>query len=292
MSNLSITQKFFPFLFIAVISSACAGDSDDKEEVNIDSCYAQDHEWIVAAAGLKTKLGLFQQDFTAIANMELEETVCPEGTLVPLNGNKSELHLWLMMNYMLDNFDPEKFGQYNFGMPADKMKREIPITALDWLNFTSDPANPDFSLYSDYPDLKNIPTDKADSSGAMKPYDKPLQDASTLLTTLSEGLFAVVAVVDYLPPSFVSETEFETGYVMGYLLLGDWETGKLTCMMPLLAENSTEIDFTNYDGEIQDDEKIIGLLAMDKDLKLQTFESIKAIVRKMTGFSGTISVNN
>ncbi len=284
-------KQAFVYLTVALIAIRCGGESPVSEESNADSVYSDDHEWIVGAKELKEKLGTLQQDFTVIAHKELEESVCPEGATVPYRGDSEQMDVSLMMNYLLDNFDPENFGQFGFDIPADKKKRDVPLTELNWINFNTLSSGPDFSLFQDFPDLKNVPREVPDSNGQMVPYEKPLQDAEEVLRLFKNGLVCVVAVVDYLAPTFVSKDNFEGGYLTGYILVADWETAKLSCMVPLLAENQP-FDFSDFNEKVEAGIKPLELQAMEADIQNQTFDAIREIVRKMTGFGGKIRVND
>lgn len=253
--------------------SSCggSGNSSDEESVN-DSLYSNDHEWIVSAKELKETLGQLQASFTEIGNKEVEETICGEGETVPYTGNKNEMNIWMMTTYMLDNFSDSLFAKHDFKMPDVKIKGEIPLRELDWLNFNSSDSNM-FNLYKQYPDLTNIPKKVGDVSN-----DEMLQKASQVLKALKDGLFVVMAITDYVRPQYTSSTEFETGHVMAYILFADWKSGQLMCLTPVLAQNSTVIP-----KDLND---------MYEDLQAQTYLVIDSIARSKTGFIGDVSVNN
>jgi hypothetical protein len=263
-------MKNLIYLLPALMLFSCnGGDTTQEQESADDSLYADDHEWVVGAKELKDKLGSFQASFVEIGNKEVEETICPEGETVPYAGNQAEMNIWLMATYMLDNFSDSTFGKNDFKMPDVKIKGEIPLRELDWLNFNGYDSTL-FDLYKTYPGLTNIP--KKDGEGS---NDEMLQNANMVLKALKDGLFIVMAITDYVPPKQISETEFETGYLMAYILFADWKTGKLSCLSPLLAQSSRQTIFDQ-----------------GHDLQAQTYHALDSITRVKTGFKGTISVNS
>ena len=188
------------------------------------------------------------------------------------------MNIWMMATYMLDNFSDSTFGKNDFKMPNAMIKEEVPLRDLNWLNF-NDSDSMMFNLYKQYPDLKNIPKKVKGEDGVEVSNNEMVQCADKVLKALKDGLFVVIAITDYLPPKFTSTTEFETGHVMGYIMFADWNSGKLSCLSPLLAQNSSEINFDNFD-------------AMKSDLQLQTYENLDSIARSRTGFTGEVWVNN
>ena len=283
-------QKFIYILSLFVLFSCGGNSSSEDQETVEDSLYADDHEWIINAKKLKEKLGDIQQSFTDIGNKEVEETICEEGSTIPYSGNKDEMNVWMMTTYMLDNFSKEEFGKNNFEMPDVKMKSGIPLSELDWVNFNSTDFRM-FSLYSLYPDLNNIPKKYKDEDGVTVSNEEIVQNVNTVYKALEDGLFAVVAITDYLPPKYVSETEYETGYFMGYIMFADWETGELSCISPLLAQNSEEIDFSYTSEGLTDDEYSRAITAMNVDLHYQTDKVVDSLARLRTGFKGDVWVN-
>jgi hypothetical protein len=270
-------MKNLIYLLPAFMLLSCGGENPQNQQSANDSLYTDDHEWIVSAKELKEKLGDLQASFVEIGNKEVEETICPEGKTVPYTGNKDEMNIWLMATYMLDNFSDSAFGKNDFKMPDVKIKGEIPLRELDWLNFNSSDSTL-FDLYKTYPGLTNIPKKVKDQKGAETSNEETLQKANKVLKALKDGLLVVIAITDYLPPKQVSETEFETGYLMGYILFADWKTGELNCLTPLLAQNNAEVP-----KELE---------AMQVDLQYRTFNTLDSIARVKTGFNGIIHVNS
>lgn len=266
-------MKNLLYLIPALIISSCSGsgDSSDKESLN-DSLYSNDNERIVNAKELKEKLGQLQASFTEIGNKEVEETICGEGETVPYTGNKNEMNIWMMTTYMLDNFSDSLFAKNDFKMPDVKIKGEIPLRELDWLNFNSSDSNV-FNLYRQYPDLTNIPKKVGNISN-----DEMLQNVRKVLKALEDGLFVVMAITDYVRPKYTSSSEFETGHLMAYILFADWKSGQLMCLTPVLAQNSSVIPHD--------------LNSMYDDLQTQTYLVIDSIARSKTGFIGDVWVNN
>ena len=270
---------------------SCGGSgSSEAEGTAEDSLYSADHEWIVSAKKLKKKLGELQESFTEIGNKEVEETICNEASIVPYNGNKEEMNIWMMTTYMLDNFSKEEFAKYDFEMPALMIKNETPLSELNWLNINSLDFRM-FNVYSQFPDLTDVPKKIKDQDGMTIKTEEMLQNADMVLKAIEDGLFAVVVVTDYLPPVYMSETEYETGYVMGYITFADWEKGELSCISPFLAQNSPEISFEYTTDGVTDDKFTRQLSAMNADLQHQTDLVIDSIARARTGFEGKVWVN-
>lgn len=276
--------------FFALLSCGGSGESEDQETVE-DSLYRQDHEWIVSANTLKEKFGNLQKSFVGIGDKEVEETICTDASAVPYNGNQAEMNIWMMSTYMLDNFSKEDFGQHDFKMPPAMIKEVTPLSELNWLNMNSLVENM-FDVYLRYPDLTDIPRVVAGEDGSSISNEEIVQNADMALKAIDDGLFGVIAITDYLPPSYTSENEYETGYIMGYLMFADWDTGELSCISPLLAQNNEEIDFWNSGPETVGVEGSPELNAMKIDLQNQTFDAIAKIAKQRTGFGGDINVNS
>jgi len=281
-------MKNLIYLFPVFIFLSCGGSENllEQESAN-DTLYSDDHEWIVSARELKEKLGDLQASFTEIGNKEVEETICEEGETVPYTGNKNEMNIWLMATYMLDNFADSAFAKNDFNMPDVMIKSEIPLRDLNWLNFNNADTSM-FNLYREYPDLTNIPKVK-NLAGTEVSNKEMLQKAAMVLKALKDGLFVVIAITDYVPPKYVNDKEYETGHVMGYILFADWESGQLSCLSPLLAQNSAKINFDSPDGVLMNDD---GLNIMLADLQEQTFHALDSMTRAKTGFTGNVTVNN
>ncbi|MCB9222917.1 MAG: hypothetical protein R2780_13370 [Crocinitomicaceae bacterium] len=283
-------KKLIYFLPIIALTS-CGGSSDTENTDNEETAvYEQDHEWIVNANKLKDKLGDIQASFVEIGNKEVEETVCNDMSRVPYSGNKEVMNVWMMSTYMLDNFAKEEFGKHDFQMPDVAMKNGTPLRDLDWVNFNSTDFRM-FSAYRLYPELKDIPKKYKDEDGVSVSNEEIVQNLDMTYKALEDGLFAVVAITDYLKPQYVSKTEYETGYFMGYLMFADWETGQLSCISPLLAQNSETIDFSYTSDGLMDDEYSNAISAMNADLQFQTGKVVDSLARLRTGFEGEIWVN-
>jgi len=281
-------MKNLIYLFPVIMFFSCGGRENlqDQESAK-DTLYSDGHEWIVSAKELKEKLGDLQASFIEIGNKEVEEIICGEAATVPYTGNKNEMNIWLMATYMLDNFADSAFAKIDFKMPDVMIKSEIPLRDLNWLNFNNADTNM-FNVYKEYPDLTNIPKVK-NLNGTEVSNDEMLQRTSTVLKALKDGLFAVIAITDYVPPKYVNNKEYESGHVMGYILFADWKSGQLSCLSPLLAQNSAAINFDSQDGVSTNDD---GLNIMLADLQEQTFHSLDSLARVKTGFTGNITVNN
>jgi hypothetical protein len=284
-------MKSYIFYLPLLLLVSCAG-AESKEEIadTEPTVYGEDHEWVISAKRLKEKLGSLQASFTEIGGKEVEEIICPDDAIVPYTGNADEMNIWLMTTYMLDNFSVEEFGKHNFDMPDVMIKDEIPLAELNWLNMNVLDRQM-FNIYGQYPDLKDIPRKIKDQDGMSFSNEETVQKADMVLKAIEDGLFAVIAITDYLPPTYVSETEFESGYVMGYLMFADWESGQLSCVSPLLATNSDEIDFTYSTDGLTDDKFSKEVIAMQADLQHETFKAIDSLAKLRTGFEGDVWVN-
>lgn len=256
---------------------ACGGvDSIEEQVTEADTVYTADHEWISSAEKLKEKLGHFQAKFLEeIGNKEVEETICGESSKVPYRGNQSEMNVWLMTTYMIDNFTVDDFAKSNFNMPEALIRGETPLSELNWMNMNS---HDDllFEIYRQYPDLGAIPKMAEDGSSNEMMVSSP----HMMLKAIEDGLFGLIAITDYLPPVVENESTYETGYVMGYIMFAEWESGALSCISPFHALNDESKDFSGVSqGEMKD------------DLQLQTFSVIDSIARLRTGFTGEVYVN-
>lgn len=273
------------YLLPVFVMFSCGGsDASEDQVTEEDSLYKQDHEWIVAAQELKEKLAGVQASFVEIGNKEVEETVCTESSTFPYSGSNDEMNIWLMSTYMLDNFSGEEFGKNNFRMPEALIRNETPLSELNWMNVNGLDSGM-FNVYRQYPDLIDIPRKVEDESGMSYSNDEMVQKAGMLLRAIEDGLLGVVVITDYVPPTFTSDTEYESGYVMGYVMFADWENEELSCISPFLAQNNEEIELgNNSDGNVEN--------AMKADLQTQTFNVIDSIARVRTGFSGDVWVND
>jgi hypothetical protein len=279
-------------LFLLFMLFSCGGNtSSEVEQTKEDSLYSADHEWIVSAKKLKKKLADLQLSFTEIGNKEVEETVCTAESSIPYSGNKSEMNIWLMSTYMLDNFSSEDFGKHNFKMPPALIRNETPLAELNWLNINSLDTTL-FDIYKEYPDLIDIPKIAIDKEGMNHSNEAGVQNANTVLRAIEDGLLGVVVITDYVPPTYTSDTDYEAGYVMGYLMFADWQNDQLSCISPFLAQNSTEINFENTPDTEMDDKFSKEVIAMNTDLQNQTFGVIDSIARVRTGFKGNVLVNS
>lgn len=277
-------RKIQSFLFITLFIVACGGVQ--VEETNSEF-YDEDGELLTAARNLKEKLGDINASFNEVAQLELDQSVCTEGTTLPFQPEGDELNVFLMSNYMLSNFDKEKFGANDFNMPDMTLANGTPLSDFEWLNCQSQ-MNFGFALYRQYPDLKDVPRRVTKEEGDSYPYIKPLEDVKVVWDALSDGLFGVVAIVDYVPPVHTEGDAFEAGYIMGYVLFADWQKGTVDCMSPFLATSSEQIDFSYT----SDNEMSSMSTALNSDLMFNFDQQIKEIVRKASGFSGTIWVND
>ncbi|MBD3638760.1 MAG: hypothetical protein HUJ25_15510 [Crocinitomicaceae bacterium] len=285
-------MKKIVFVLPLFILFSCGGSSESEDhQTNEDSLYSVDNEWVLSAELLKKKLGYLQASFVEIGNKEVEETVCEEGATVPYYGSKEEMNVWLMTTYMLDNFSADEFGKNDFKMPSALIKNETPLTELNWLNINSLDSNM-FNVYCQYPDLTNIPKKVTDEDGNETSNEECLRKADQVLGAIESGLFGVIAITDYLPPSYTSDTEYETGYVMGYIMFADWETGELSCISPFLAQNNEEVDFAGIPENSGNDQYSKEVLTMRADLQTQTYNVIDSIARIRTGFTGDVWVNS
>lgn len=277
------------YLLPVLLLASCGGteETSDEQLSAEDTIYTSEHEWILSGNALKEKLASFQASFTDIGNKEVEETICGDESKVAYSGNPDEMNIWLLTTYMLDNFSAEEFGKHNFDMPDVAMKNGTLLSELNWLNFNSSDHRM-FSIYRLHPELENIPK-IVTQDGMDYSNDENVQKMDMVYKALEDGLLGVLAVTDYLPPTYVSETEFETGYIMGYIMFADWETGELSCISPFLAQNSNEIDF-NYSVE-NNDKYSKEVQAMNVDLQSQTYSVIDSLARKRTGFTGETWVN-
>lgn len=265
------------FLFIS-----CGGSADSEETSETpDTLYAADHEWMLAANTLKSKLAGIKASFTEIGNKEVEETICSESSSVPYTGNQEEMNIWLMSTYILDNFAADDFGKNGFEMPEAMIRDVTPLAELNWMNINS--LNPDmFEIYKQYPELANIPKEVKAEDGSLISNDAIVSAPNTVLKAIEDGILGVVVITDYLPPVLLDEGGYETGYMMGYILYADWETEQLSCITPILAENNETFDFTSSRD----------VSVLKADLQEQTFAVIDSITRVRTGFEGPVNVNN
>src|SRR5690606_23292385 len=181
-------------------------------------------------------------------------------------------------------------GKHNFRMPDVKMKNGVSLKELNWLNITSLDSTM-FDLYKNHPGLNAIPKNVEGADGKPISNDEMVKKPGSILNALEDGLLAVIAITDYLPPSYSNEKEFETGYIMGYLMFADWKNGVLSCITPLLAENSTQIHLSNS-SNIEDSPYSKEVMVMITDLQDQTYGMIDSIARMRTGFTGKVWVNN
>jgi len=261
------------FYLLALLTFVSCGGSEenaDEEEVTQDTVYLNDDAMILNAKTLKEKLAQFQSSFTAIGDKEVEESICTQSSTVPYNGSKEVLEIWTITTYLLNNFSAEDFGQYDFKMPAVNIRDSIPLSELNWLNFNGDDTTA-FDIYKTYPNLTDVSKSDEDVQNVEK--------VNELVNNLEAGLLCVIAITEYVPPVFNSDTDYETGYVMGYLMFADWETGELSCLSPLLSQNNEKIEFDSGDE----------MITMKTDLKDQTFAVIDSMARLRTGFEGSSS---
>ncbi|UKN00261.1 hypothetical protein K6119_11000 [Paracrocinitomix mangrovi] len=262
-------KKIVYFLPLFVLLS-CGGNGETETEEHADNQFYEDtHELIVSAKELKEKFASLQASFAEIGNKEVEETICYDGTTIPYNGNEKLMNVWVMSTYLLDNFSSEEFGKHNFSMPDALIREETPLSELNWLNINSLDTNM-FEVYKTFPELKEVP----------KSNEEMLQKPDMVLNAMQDGLLAVLAITDYLPPK-MTDGKFETGYVMGYIMFANWEKGSLSCISPLLAQNNATIDFEGTADEVA---------AMNADLQQQTFTTIDSIAKSRTAFGGPVKV--
>ena len=262
---------------LLLFSCGGAENSENQVESQEDTVYTADHEWIASAATLKKKFGHFQAKFLEeIGNKEVEETICGESSKVPYAGNKSQMNVWLMSTYMIDNFTVDDFGRSDFKMPDALIRGETPLSELNWMNMNGhDDAL--FEIYRQYPELGTIP--KLDEDGASN--EAMVSSPHMMLKAIEDGLFGLIAITDYLPPKPESETPYETGYVMGYIMFAEWESGALSCISPFHALNNETKDFTGM-SEVE----------LKDDLKTETYAVIDSIARLRTGFAGDVKIND
>jgi hypothetical protein len=272
-------MKKILFLFTILVLTACGGSSEDTTEQRVvsDTTYAKDHEWMVGALELKEKFAQLNDSWLEIGNKEVEETICGENAKVEYKGKAEEMNLYLLTTYMLANFAADDFGQFGFNMPEAMIRDVTPLSELNWMNFSADDKQM-FELYRKNPELNELHMDSVDAEMVEKPFKA--------VSALKEGMLALIAITDYLPPKTLEGGEPETGYVMGYVMYADWENGSLSCISPFLAQNSSADHFVTVEGSEASAEDL-----MKEDLKEQTYSAIDSITRLRSGFSSDIQVN-
>jgi len=261
---------FYLLALFTLVSCGGSEESSTEEETSLDTVYQNDDTMILNAKALKDKLAQFQSSFTAIGDKEVEETICTESSTVPYNGSSEVMEIWTITTYLLNNFSTEDFGKYDFKMPNVNIRDSIPLSELNWLNFNRDDTTT-FDIYKSYPDLTDVSKSDEDIQNVEK--------ANEIFNALESGLLCVIAITEYVPPVLNSGTDYETGYVMGYLMFADWDTGELSCLSPLLAQNREQLDFGDEDA----------MKTLNIDLKDQTYAVIDSVARLRTGFEGNSS---
>ena len=275
------------FAFLPLFLFSCGGSDTSETTESVDDSLSQFEQNVLIAKELKTKLGEINTNFTEIANKELEESVCPSDFTIDFVKESDEIDVLLISNYLLANFDTNNSGAYDFMMPDINLPNGTPLREFDWLNFSSNVPS-GFGFYSKYPDLNKV--NEATKSTDPE-IDQQLNDVVTISNLLENGLMGIVAIVDYMPPSFKSISEFEAGYLMGYILFVDGQTNSVSCMTPFLAENSATLSFSAQSTQPADGGKLNGTLELEADLRNQTVEQFKIIVSQITGHKGVIRIN-
>lgn len=278
-------KRTLVFLMPVVFLFSCGseGETDDTtaSEENSDF-FANDGPEVTASRELKDKLGQIYGDFMEIAHKEIEESVCGPGASFDYKPKGEELNVWLMTNNMLANFDKEKPGQFGYEIPDSSISSGTPMGDFWWLNFDTI-CGINWDVYMDFPDLTDIPKMYKDETGE-RDYTA-MDDPQAVHKALSDGLLGVVAIVDYLSP-VDSAGEIVGGYVMGYVLFADINTGKMSCLSPILAQNSEELMETVLMEESLDAQE-----TFESELRVETFNQISEAVKNLTGFEGNVFVN-